>query len=210
MPKVLKLQKIVDVLGRYLSWHHVAIRLRKESSDELELVAFNQPGLVDDEEHKKIEKHFNKTISSIEQGLSGWAVKTGEFIRARNVKEHPQYVDTHPDIQSGMYAPLKLRDAVIGCISVESESKDAFSERDERLLVTLAAQAAVSFENARLYLNVQQELHERQRAETALRESEKLLRDIAANYPNSYLSIIENDLTVGFTSGEEYLFPSGA
>jgi signal transduction histidine kinase len=45
---------------------------------------------------------------------------------------------------------------------------------------------------------------ERRRAEESLRESEKLLREIAANYPNSYLSIIEPDLTIGFTSGQEF------
>jgi len=41
-------------------------------------------------------------------------------------------------------------------------------------------------------------------AAQSLRESEALLRTIAENYPNSYLSIIEKDLTVGFTSGQEF------
>ena len=41
-------------------------------------------------------------------------------------------------------------------------------------------------------------------AEKALRESEKLLRTIADNYPNSYVSIIKNDFTTGFTSGQEF------
>ena len=45
---------------------------------------------------------------------------------------------------------------------------------------------------------------ERKQAEEALRSSERLLAEIAANYPNSYLSIIEKDLTVGFTSGQEF------
>ncbi|MCP3954060.1 MAG: PAS domain S-box protein [Desulfobacterales bacterium] len=38
----------------------------------------------------------------------------------------------------------------------------------------------------------------------ALVESEKLLRKIAENFPNSYVSIIEPDYTVGFTSGGEF------
>ncbi len=42
------------------------------------------------------------------------------------------------------------------------------------------------------------------RAEDALRESEALLRAIADHYPNSYVSIIEKDLTIGFTSGREF------
>ena len=45
---------------------------------------------------------------------------------------------------------------------------------------------------------------ERKQAETALKDSEKLLRVIAKNLPDSYLSIIEKDFTIGFTSGGEF------
>lgn len=38
-----------------------------------------------------------------------------------------------------------------------------------------------------------------------LREKESLLRKIAENYPDSYVSIIEKDLTVGFSSGREFI-----
>ena len=41
-------------------------------------------------------------------------------------------------------------------------------------------------------------------AEEKLRESEELLGAMARNYPNSYISIIEKDLTVGFTAGQEF------
>jgi len=48
------------------------------------------------------------------------------------------------------------------------------------------------------------DITERRRAEKALEQNEKLLSQIAENFPNSYLSIIERDLTVGFTSGQEF------
>jgi len=51
---------------------------------------------------------------------------------------------------------------------------------------------------------VYDDVTERVQAKDTLQASERLLRDIAANYPNSYLSIIEQDLTVGFTSGQEF------
>lgn len=43
-----------------------------------------------------------------------------------------------------------------------------------------------------------------QKAKEALKEKEELLRKMAENYPNSYVSIIEKDFTVGFTSGLEF------
>jgi PAS domain S-box-containing protein/putative nucleotidyltransferase with HDIG domain len=48
------------------------------------------------------------------------------------------------------------------------------------------------------------DVNDRVRAEQALRASEVLMRTIAENYPNSYVSIIEKDLTIGFTSGQEF------
>jgi signal transduction histidine kinase/ABC-type amino acid transport substrate-binding protein len=37
-----------------------------------------------------------------------------------------------------------------------------------------------------------------------LKKNEHLLRTIAENYPHSYVSIIENDMTISFTSGQEF------
>jgi PAS domain S-box-containing protein len=48
-----------------------------------------------------------------------------------------------------------------------------------------------------------EDITERKQAVEASEESERLLRTIAANYP-SYLSIIERDLTIGFSSGREF------
>ena len=48
------------------------------------------------------------------------------------------------------------------------------------------------------------DITERKQAEEKLHESESLLLKIAENYPNSYISIIEKDLTVGFSSGQEF------
>ncbi len=49
-----------------------------------------------------------------------------------------------------------------------------------------------------------QDISNRRSADEALRENEKLLRTIAENYPNSYISIIEEDLTVSYASGQEF------
>jgi len=48
------------------------------------------------------------------------------------------------------------------------------------------------------------DITERKKAEEALKEREQLLRTIAENYPNSSLSIINRDLMVGYTAGQEF------
>ncbi|HET9913855.1 MAG TPA: PAS domain S-box protein [Anaerolineales bacterium] len=184
--------RIIETFARYLSWHHVAIRLMREESDDLELVAFNLPTLKD-EERSAAEQHFIARVNKIGHGLSGWAIQTGVPIRTGNVNAHPQYIRSHAGIQSGLYMPLKVGEHVIGVISVESETPNAFSEQDERLLATLANQAAIAFENARLYETIRKELAERGRAEEALRVSETHYRELA-NSITDILFELDGDL----------------
>ena len=171
-------ERVIETFARYLSWHHVTIRLLRSETDELELIAFNLPGL-NEEQKIEMENHFNKMIHKIGQGLSGEAAQSGIRLRTGNVLAHAQYVDTQADIQSGLYMPMKIGDRVIGVISVESETPDAFTEQDERLLATLANQAAIAFENARLYQAAHEEILERTRAQAALWASETHYRELA-------------------------------
>jgi PAS domain-containing protein len=55
-----------------------------------------------------------------------------------------------------------------------------------------------------LYIHYIIDITERKQMEDELRESETLLIKIAENFPNSFISIIEKDFTVGFTSGKEF------
>jgi PAS domain S-box-containing protein len=160
-------ERIVTSFSQNLAWHHVSIRLRRGESDELELIGFNQPHLSSDQ-RRNVEQKFTKLVHKVGQGLSGQVVQTGKAILADNVHDYPGYVETHKGIKSGLYVPIKIGDRVIGCMAVESEESNAFKEDDERLLLTLATQTAVVFENARLYQEVQQELVERKRAEDKL------------------------------------------
>ncbi|MDQ1266387.1 MAG: hypothetical protein QG635_1539, partial [Bacteroidota bacterium] len=61
----------------------------------------------------------------------------------------------------------------------------------------------IDFNNQKAILSIARDITERKLAEARLKENELLLRTIAENYPNSYLSIIEKDYTIGFTSGQE-------
>ncbi|HJR79130.1 MAG TPA: PAS domain S-box protein [Anaerolineales bacterium] len=175
--------RIIETFARYLSWHHVAIRLKRPDSDQLELIAFNQPGLSD-QERAAVEHRLNSMVSNVDQGLSGWVIQTGEVVRTGDVHSHPQYVDSQEGIRSGLYMPLRIGDRIIGSISVESEIANAFTAQDERLLATLSNQAAIAFENARLYQSAQQELMERKRLQEQLDREHAQLKTLFETIPD--------------------------
>jgi PAS domain S-box-containing protein len=58
--------------------------------------------------------------------------------------------------------------------------------------------------NKRLLLSIIHDITERKEADQALINNEKLLQKISDNYPNSYISIIEKDLKIGFCAGQEF------
>jgi GAF domain-containing protein len=61
-------------------------------------------------------------------------------------------------VRAVLSAPIVLGDKVIGSISTQSYSPQAYSAEDEKALITLTYQAAVAIENARLYDEVQRRL----------------------------------------------------
>ncbi len=153
-PKVIA-QNIIDLLDQKMDWHHTTIRLYHPQNETLELLAFNHPNLSGEEERRIVEERFRTSVVKKGQGLSGWVVQHYQVVRTGDLKNDPRYVDTFPGLQSGLYVPLKIAERVIGVISIESERSNAFSESDERLTITLAAQAAVAINNAQLFADLQ-------------------------------------------------------
>jgi response regulator RpfG family c-di-GMP phosphodiesterase/putative methionine-R-sulfoxide reductase with GAF domain len=144
-------QKIIDLFEEKLDWHHIAIRQYQPNNDTLKVLAFTQPGLNDEGVRKATLKRFNTIISKPGEGLSGWVWQQSKLVNLPDVTQNEHYLETYPGIRSGLYAPLQAGDRTIGVISLESEQPQAFSQVDERMLTTLAAQASVALENARLY-----------------------------------------------------------
>ncbi len=55
------------------------------------------------------------------------------------------------------------------------------------------------------FATIFEDITQRRANSAALKQSEQLLRAIAENYPDSYVSIIEKDLTLSFSSGQEFM-----
>jgi PAS domain S-box-containing protein/putative nucleotidyltransferase with HDIG domain len=153
-PKVIA-QNIIDLLDQKMDWHHTTIRLYHPENETLELLAFNHPNLNSEEERRAVEERFKTIIVKKGQGFSGWVVQYQQVVRTGDLKNDLRYVETFPGLQSGLYVPIKIAKRVIGVISIESEQANAFSKSDERLTITLAAQAAIAINNAQLFDDLQ-------------------------------------------------------
>ena len=146
-------QRIVDALEHLLNWNG-SIWLIEDRRPVL--LAQSAMGLTG-EPLKERMGHLSRLITSFDTGIVGWVCKNGRAVRSGNVKNNPHYIATRDEsnINSELCVPLKIGGKTIGCINVESVSRDVFGEHDERLLNTLGNQAAVGIENARLFEETQ-------------------------------------------------------
>ena len=147
-------EKVIDLLDQKMGWHHTAIRLYHPESGTFELLAFHLPNQNGREEHGATEEQL-KSMQRADQGISGWVIQHDQVVRSNNLKNDPRYFETFPGLQSGLYAPIKINEQVIGVISIESERPQAFNESDERLVITLVGQAAIAIDNLTLFNNLQ-------------------------------------------------------
>ncbi|HEY75336.1 MAG TPA: GAF domain-containing protein, partial [Thermoflexia bacterium] len=94
-----------------------------------------------------------------ERGITVAAARSGQPVCVADVRADPRYVYAGFPACSEVAVPVQIEGQVLGVINVESREPDAFTSADVRLLSTLAFQAALALENARLYAR------ERRRAE---------------------------------------------
>ncbi len=152
-------RKVIETLAEKLSWKQASIRLYNPQTERLELLVFNRPGL-DTQQLQAEMRRLNRAIAKPGQGFSGWVIQHGQSIRSGDVRHDPRFIRTFTGLQSGLYVPMQVGERTIGVIGVESEQAGAFTEADERLLKTLAAQAGVAIENARLLAETLRQVEE--------------------------------------------------
>lgn len=85
----------------------------------------------------------------IEKGITGLAARTGQAQRIGNVRSMKEYYNIDERTISELCVPIKFKENILGVINAESTKKDAFTEEDERLLITLAGQIATALEQLR-------------------------------------------------------------
>ncbi|HXD09558.1 MAG TPA: GAF domain-containing protein [Anaerolineales bacterium] len=80
-------------------------------------------------------------------------------------------------------APLIIREQVIGVISAQSYTLNAYKQEDLTLMIGIAGQVSIALENSQLYTSAQQEITERQKVEDQLRAAEAKYRELVERSP---------------------------
>jgi PAS domain S-box-containing protein len=83
------------------------------------------------------------------EGVIGRVAASGAAMRATDTRLAPDHTPFAEKTLSLMCVPLKTGDKVIGVINVERKQLDAFSQDEERLLITIAGQLAAAIARLR-------------------------------------------------------------
>jgi len=120
------------------------------------------------------EKYAHGFRVRVADSLSGRVVQTGKPIMVSSVQNEEKFkLKTGYLVKSLLHVPLKVRDEVIGVLSVDNTvSPQAFTDNELYLLSALADYAAIAIENARLY----QESYEEAKRLTELLRAQKETR----------------------------------
>ena len=109
------------------------------------------------------------------KGITTWVASHGEPLIVPDVSEDPRYLSVRgmPEIRSELALPVMGRGEMIGVLDIESDRLNAFAEDDVAILQSLANQAGVAIQNAKLYEQARQfaVLEERQRLARELHDS---------------------------------------
>lgn len=112
----------------------------------------------------------------------------GAVMRSDDITQDPRFGKNEPyfgmppghlPVRSYLAVPVTSRSGdVLGGLFLGHPTLGVFTARAERLVVSIASQAAVGIDNARLYQSAQTEITQRQRAEEARQRSERVYRAI--------------------------------
>ncbi len=164
------LQAIVDLTKERFGLYHAHIYLADDAWQMLLLAS----GAGEIGRQLVAEEHA--IAINAEQSLVARAVREQKAIIINDVRNEPSFLPNPllPDTRSEMAVPMIAGDKVLGVFDVQSDHLDGFSKEDADIYATLAAQAAVALQNARLYVEQAATL-------TQLRELDRLKSSFLAN-----------------------------
>ncbi len=161
------MQQVVRLIRQSFGYYHVAIGLIE--GDEV-VYRVGSGVLWDDPQFQ-----FKPSRLKVgKEGLSGWVAATGEALLVPDVDLESRYVWMQGSLtRSELTVPISVKGEIIGVLDIQSDQLNQFDHTDLELMRSLANQAGVAIENARLYEQAKQVaiLEERNRLARELHDS---------------------------------------
>ena len=139
------------------------------------------------------------------RGILGALITDAAPLRLRRLQDDPRsggFPAHHPPMSSFLGVPISVRGTVYGNLYLTEKRRAAeFTAQDERAAVTLAAQAGVAIENARLFEEAEHRL--------ALEERQRLARDLHDSVSQALFSMTLQTRGAQLALEREGIDPSG-
>ncbi len=134
------INRVTDIIGQNLFTDNFGILLLDEESEMLKA----HPS------YRFFSTEYRHMLDMpLDKGVTGTVARTGKALRIGNVRRIQEYFDVDDRTVSELCVPIKFKEQILGVINAESTQRDAFTEDDERLLITLAGQIATAMEQIR-------------------------------------------------------------
>jgi serine phosphatase RsbU (regulator of sigma subunit)/anti-sigma regulatory factor (Ser/Thr protein kinase) len=168
------INELVEAIG---AGHGTLFLIEEESGELVSRLLLEDSGMM------------KETRFRINEGIAGHVATTGQVLNIPEASEDPRCLHAFDEIsgyqiRTVLAAPMRNpQGKIIGVVQLLNKQGGAFTARDERLLEAMAAQAAISIENARLY---EQEIQQRllnQELETARIIQKSFLPQTIPQYP---------------------------
>ena len=133
---------------------------------------------------------FRQQRVSMNEGVVGWVATHGEPVIINDVSRDPRFsreVDTRTGFltHSVLCVPLQIKGKTIGVLEVLNKfSGNGFDQEDLQVALTMAAQAAIAIENARLYQSLREE------RDRIIKAQEEVRRELARNLHDGTVQLL--------------------
>lgn len=144
------LQQIVQMSILLIDAKISSIMLLDEDSEELVIAAA----------HGLSEHYVRKGPVKVGESIAGKVIQTRRPEKVLDIREDPRHAYSDYAREEGLCSllsiPLCLKDRVIGVLNIYTEEVHAFTQHEENLFTSLASQAAIAIENARLFESLEE------------------------------------------------------
>lgn len=126
----------------------------------------------------------------LDEGIAGWVARQGKPVIANNARTDDRF-SHRVDVRTGFLTqsiaavPLRIKGRVIGVLELLNKySDEGFDQEDLQLMTSIAAQAAIAIENARLYQSVRAE------RDRIIKAQEDVRRELARNLHDGTVQLL--------------------